>query len=409
MTFKAQFWIKIALFNLLIIALLGVIMRYKIGFDFPYLTQKNILHAHSHFAFVGWISHSIYILLIFFLANRIPHFKFGSYIYLVLLNLFCAYGMLLSFFFSGYSFISIALSTLSILNNFLFTVYFYRDFNKIPHEPGIPWFKAALAFNLFSSLGTFYLAYIMSTRHFNEHLYLASVYFYLHFQYNGFFIFSCMGFAVHTVLKFLPTFKYRKYIFNLFFASCIPAYFLSTLWANLPIWLYLMVVAAAIIQLLAWLLFLRQIYVAIPEKNNLNAFSKFMFFYLAIAFSIKLLLQLGSTIPEVSKLAFGFRPVVIAYLHLVLLAIISVFLLTEFYTLKLIQTHKKVIAAISAFLGTVFLNELVLGVQGVASFSNLPIAHINEMLFVVAVMILSALIFLCYTQLKPSTQHASDF
>ena len=46
-------WIKISLFSLLVVALLGVLMRYKIAFELPYLAQKNIQHAHSHFAFAG--------------------------------------------------------------------------------------------------------------------------------------------------------------------------------------------------------------------------------------------------------------------------------------------------------------------------------------------------------------------
>ena len=37
-------FIFFALFNLVIVALLGVLMRYKIGFEFPYLNQKYLLH-----------------------------------------------------------------------------------------------------------------------------------------------------------------------------------------------------------------------------------------------------------------------------------------------------------------------------------------------------------------------------
>ena len=44
-------WLHISILNLSIVALLGVIMRYKIGFEFPYFDQKHIHHSHSHFAF----------------------------------------------------------------------------------------------------------------------------------------------------------------------------------------------------------------------------------------------------------------------------------------------------------------------------------------------------------------------
>ena len=45
-----QKYSKIALINLSVVALIGVIMRYKIGFDFPFFDQKHLQHAHSHFA-----------------------------------------------------------------------------------------------------------------------------------------------------------------------------------------------------------------------------------------------------------------------------------------------------------------------------------------------------------------------
>lgn len=53
-------WLGWGLFNLAIVAFYGVTMRYKIAFDFPFFDQKNLLHAHSHFAFSGWISQILY-------------------------------------------------------------------------------------------------------------------------------------------------------------------------------------------------------------------------------------------------------------------------------------------------------------------------------------------------------------
>ena len=62
-------WLRISLFNLCIVAIIGVIMRYKIGFEFPYFDQKHLQHAHSHFAFYGWIAHTLYSFMVSFLYN----------------------------------------------------------------------------------------------------------------------------------------------------------------------------------------------------------------------------------------------------------------------------------------------------------------------------------------------------
>ncbi len=405
MKLNANYWIKFSIVNLVIIALLGTLMRYKIGFDFPYLTQKNILHAHSHFAFSGWITHSIYVLIIYFIINKLNSNYLKHYKIILITNLGCSYGMLISFFFTGYSFISISLSTLTIINSCFLTYYLFKDLKKMEaYNPSIAWFKAAMWFNLISSVGTFYLAYMMASRNFNEHWYLASVYFYLHFQYNGFFTFSCFGLIIHTLPKFLPNYTYNKKIFTLFFSSCIFAYFLSVLWAKIPNWLYVIVLLAAIIQIIAWYLFIKDIVMALKVNNYLPRFSKFIFSFVAVAFTIKLLLQLGSTHPQLSKLAFGFRPVVIAYLHLVLLAVISIFLIGYFYTNELIYVTKNTTKAIYIFMVGVFLNELVLAIQGIASFSYFPIKYINEILFVVSLILFLGSVMIVYSQRKTDTK-----
>jgi hypothetical protein len=89
----------------------------------------------------------------------------------------------------------------------------------------------------------------------------------------------------------------------------------------------------------------------------------------SLSLTLKLLLQLASTIPEVSKLAFSFRPIVIAYLHLVLLLIISVFLLAFLYGSGLFKQTRATRVALIVFVTGVMLNEMVLATQGIAAFS----------------------------------------
>ena len=70
MHFNSKFWLKFSLLNLLIVALIGLLMRYKIGFEFPFFDQKHLQHSHSHFAFSGWISHTLMVLMIVFLEKK---------------------------------------------------------------------------------------------------------------------------------------------------------------------------------------------------------------------------------------------------------------------------------------------------------------------------------------------------
>ena len=403
MHFNSKFWLKFSLLNLLIVALIGLLMRYKIGFEFPFFDQKHLQHSHSHFAFSGWISHTLMVLMIVFLEKKkvllqaqddnreknIENRFFKKYSSILSANLICAHGMLVFFIIQGYGLFSIIFSTSSIIVSCVFAYYFVKDLKLISNDDlSKNWFKTALFFNVISSFGTFALAYMMISKNIHQNEYLASIYYYLHFQYNGWFFFACMG-LLFSFLQLKPSENsFFKRTFWLFFLSCIPAYFLSTLWWDLPIWIYLITVVAAFIQVYTWFRFL---IIIIKTKReflyNFPFFLRYILLFVAFALSIKFLLQLGSTIPVLSTLAFGFRPIVIAYLHLVLLAIISLFLLFYVYANHLIHFNRQIKIGVITFSIGVLLNEIILAIQGVASFSYTPIPYVNEMLFGAAIVL----------------------
>lgn len=392
MEFKLITWLKIALNNLLIVAVLGLLMRYKIGFEFPFLDQKHIQHSHSHFAFVGWVSHMLTILMIAFLDKKLVSNKeknLKKYHLLLIANLICAYGMLVFFMIQGYGFISIFFSTASIFISWIFAYYYYKDLKLIANtDLSKNWFKAALFFNCISALGTFALAYMMATKNIHQNEYLASIYYYLHFQYNGWFFFACMGLFFYFFQIKATENPFYKFTFWLFFVSCIPAYFLSTLWLKLSLFLFVLTIIASFVQVIAWFKFL---FLVKKYKHSyihqLPIYLKFILGFVASAVSIKLLLQLASTFPALSQLAFGFRPIVIAYLHLVLLAIITLFLLFYMFSNQLIPINRKMKIGFLIFTLGIFLNEIFLGIQGIASLSYIGIPFINEMLFGAAIVL----------------------
>jgi hypothetical protein len=405
MGFNSKFWLRISVMNLLIVALLGLLMRYKIGFEFPFFNQKNILHSHSHFAFSGWISNTLMVLMILFLEKKITQKRTTfskNYNQILLANLICAYGMLIAFIIQGYGAISISFSTISIIVSYTFGYRFWKDLKLVEKEDlSVNWFKGAIFFNVISSAGTFFLAYMMATKNIYQNEYLASIYYYLHFQYNGWFFFACMGLLFYFFnLKTTQNSFYNK-VFWWFFLACIPAYFLSTLWLNLPSWLYFLIIIAAVIQVYAWF---KLLFILYKEKQislkNYPLFLRYLLLFVGFSLTIKLLLQLGSVIPALSQLAFGFRPIVIAYLHLILLAIISLFLLFYIFTQHLLSFSKGVKNGLLIFSLGIFLNEFFLAIQGIAAFSYTLIPKINELLFIAALIMVFGLGIILYHTVK---------
>lgn len=335
-------WVKIVLFNFLLVAVLGVLMRYKIGFEFPYLDQKNIQHAHSHFAFSGWVSLSLMALMVSVLKTKIPNINTKVFNYIFITYLVCAFGMLFSFLAEGYGLYSSFFSTASIITSFLFCIYYFKTIKSTKGIASTPWFITALLYNIISTLGTFYLSYMMASKHLDQHSYFASEYWYLHFQYNGWFFFACMGLFMDYLQNNTIVIKSINTFFWLFAISCIPAYGLSILWIKLPVFIYIIIAIAAIMQFTSWVLFLYYLNInTLSKKLELNTLAQLLLLCVGIALTIKFSLQLGSTIPAVSELAFGFRPIVIAYLHLIFLAFVSMFLLFYFYVHQIISHKKK--------------------------------------------------------------------
>lgn len=397
--FNTTFWVRLSLVNLLLVALMGILMRYKIGYEFPLFNQKNIQHAHSHFAFTGWISQTLMLLMVHYLQQYASRLKLSTYIFLLRAHVLCSYGMLTGFFIQGYGLVSITFSFLHLILNFWFAISYFKSLKLVQQHPAKKWFSTALVFNLLSSLSTLALIYMMVSKHIPQHHYLASVYFYLHFQYNGWFFFAVMGLFTVQVNALKFAFPQEKKVFLLFSISCLPAYFLSVLWAHLPAWLYPFIVAASVAQLIAWLLVVLAMFNNIDKiKTHLSLISRYLFLFVGTALTIKLMLQAGSTFPAMSKMAFGFRPIVMAYLHLVLLAIITMFLISYLYTFNYIKKNLLTSAAIISISIGVFLNELILGIQGIAGISYIMIPYVNEQLFYIALLIGASILLLLRSQ-----------
>ncbi len=379
-------WLQVSLFNLLLVSVIGVILRYKIAFSLPFIDQKYLLHGHSHFAFAGWITHTLMVFLIHYLSRQSGVDMFRKYRGLVWANLLTAYGMLLWFPIQGYGAWSISFSTLSIIVSYIFTVVYWKDLNRLKENRiSHHWFKTALLLNAFSSLGAFALAFMMATHTVHQNWYLAAVYFFLHFQYNGWFFFAAMGLLTARIEHLTALRPSLQTIFRLFAFASIPAYLLSALWLPMHVAVYVLVIFAALAQSLGWLLFLRLCYsykTILQEIFPKNAV--WLLVLAALATTIKILLQLGSTIPSLSQLAFGFRPIVIGYLHLVLLGMFSIFLIAYTVSLQQLPVNKTLTTGIRWFVAGVIINECALMLQGTAALSYQSIPYINESLLFTA-------------------------
>jgi hypothetical protein len=173
----------------------------------------------------------------------------------------------------------------------------------------------------------------------NTNWYDFSIYFYLHFQYNGFFLFGIFSLFFNQLEKKNIRFQTQKAkTFGIALAAAtVPAYILSTLWAKPGYLLNIIGAASGIVQCFCFVVLLILVRPFLTEVKRTFTHPSIILLIIALSgFGLKLLLQLVSAFPSIAEMAYELRPIVIAYLHLVLVGVITSFLLVWYLEEKVI-------------------------------------------------------------------------
>lgn len=385
--------IRLSLFYFLLAALLGATLRLFAVTDIP-ATYRFLVHTHSHIALLGWVYIGLTTLLYkLFLETAEVAVAYRRIFWFTQLTLV---GMLLSFPFQGYALFSILFSTLFLIASYLFAGLFLK---KTPLE-----FRSRLSFKLarwavfymvFSSIGPWALGAIMNTLGSTSVWYKMAIYFYLHFQYNGWFVVGLLAVLVFLLEQGDCTMQPKKqqYFLKLLNSSVLLTFFLSTLFTE-PHWsLYVLGGLGAILQTVVF------IWLFIWLYPRWNSFSKgllpgvgILLIWSGILLAIKSDMQLLSAIPYFAMLTYHTPDFVIGYLHLVFLGVVSIALFAFLKQTRLLQLSRK---AILLYLTVFTFTELIIFYKGFSLWLDLPlfenyylILSIGSSLFPLALFIL---------------------
>lgn len=378
-------WVSVALINLSIVALLGFSIRSKILFPISFIDYKYTLNAHSHFAFGGWVTLALMALMRF---QLLPEEKSKKKIYawllwLVQLN---AVAMLVSFMIEGYAFFSILFSTLFIFVSYGFAYVFIKDILETTVNKSVKLLAvSALLYMVISSVGPYILAYLMATRSQNLFLFKDAIYTYLHLQYNGFFTLAVFA----LLFQRLNNSNTKKLWFaRLLSFSVIPTLFISYLW-HYPGSVFLSIAAIGSLSLLiALALFFVWLRNAKSALSTIHPKTKRTLYIGIGAFVLKMFFQSLTIIPALGELVFANRPVIIGFLHLVLLCFITLCLLVIFIDAGLLKLTPLVQIGLLIFIFGVMANEAVLFAQGLGFMLMLSSTMANWLLWGAAICLL---------------------
>ncbi|RYZ62649.1 MAG: hypothetical protein EOO14_01670 [Chitinophagaceae bacterium] len=362
---KRSFWISLCLVNLCLVAFLGFTLRSKILFPLSFLDYRNVLSAHSHFAFAGWAGLALMTLLIY---DLLPSALSGKQIYQWILGGIevSSLGMAFTFPFYGYNAVSIFFSTLYIVVAFVFAFVFFKDVKRTDYPFVLKLLSiSAVSSLLISFLGTLGLVYILGARSNDAILYRDSIYLFLHFQYNGFFTLSVFTLLLNYLVNKGFGIDRLARLFSIFLSlSVLPALFLSLLWHNKVLFYVLAAIGCVLIliSLFYFLLFFRNLQ---KVKVFSSGLARTFWLFAALSFALKMLLNVGTIFPQLGNEVYGDRPVIIGFLHLIFLGFLSFYILSTLIEDGYFSKKGKVIGLPFLVFSTgIIANEFFLMVQG---------------------------------------------
>ncbi|TNJ44266.1 hypothetical protein KFZ70_03365 [Tamlana fucoidanivorans] len=360
---KQKYFVAICLFNFFVAALMGLLLRYTylgdIHFNYRFLT-----HAHSHVAMLGWVYLLLYSL---FVHHFIPE-KRPVYYRLFWLTQLAVMGMMLSFPFQGYASISIAFSTLHIFCSYYFSYLFFKNaqFGSVITKYLT---RTSLVFMLISTIGVWCLGPAVTMLGNRSAFYQIAIQFFLHFQFNGWFIIAVLTVLFH-VLEVQDVKLFRPFL-GLLVLSTILSLALPVHWFLPHPFLIKANIVAVLLQLIMLFLFLKIIkpyQKALLASNSKTAL--YVFGFSVFCFLIKIGMQLTVLSPKFAEEVFQHRNFVIGFIHLTMLGVISGFLLFFIIKNQWVASTALLKGGVLSFVLGFVLTEIILLIQGYKYFTG---------------------------------------
>lgn len=348
-TTRARHAFGVAGVFLVVVAALGALLRWQSVWPMAGVNYTHWLHAHSHTAFLGWVFNAFFALALHrFVAEedvRVFWRLFG-------LMQVAVVGMLIAYPIQGYGAVSIVFSTLHMVCSVVFAWRLWRR-NRATPAARIH-LRVALAFMIMSGLGPLTLGPLAALGMRDSPAYLLSIYFYLHCQYNGWFMFFLQALAWQEMPEDRTADARRSALW--LGAGAVLTLVLSALWLHPPGWVYAVAAVGGAAQVIGCFYLLSGLR---GFEEKFSGAARGLVGLVVAAFLLKHALQAASAWPALETLV-NHRFMVIAFLHLVFLGVVTPSLLAWALRLGWLRDSGWTRAGIGVFFTGAVVSELVL-------------------------------------------------
>ncbi|KFF05986.1 hypothetical protein [Flavobacterium reichenbachii] len=356
-------WIACCLFNFLTASLMGLMLRFQ--YIFPqHINYVFLLHAHSHTAMLGWVYMIIYALIVHFF---IPKEKSQKPIYnqLFWLTEFCVAGMMISFPIQGYALYSIVFSTLHIFLSYIFCRLFWKDCFTLK-KSSQKLLSASILFMLLSTLGVWFLGPAVGLAGKQSNVYQIAIQFFLHFQFNGWFIFAVLALFLYQFKYDFDKIKFNKFLY-LLIISVFLTFAFPVGWFVDAVFLKWINGIGVVSYAAAFFYFYKMLEPQLFSfKESLDTPSKIAYGLALSSLFLKIMIQILVLIPNFAEASHQIRSFIIGFIHLTTLGVLTGFLFGVLIQNKIISNHSFMLrfGIISFFFGYI-ITEVLLLLQGI--------------------------------------------
>jgi len=317
-------WILVCFVNFFIASLMGLLLRWMYVDPIAGVNFQFLMHGHSHVAMLGWVYLMLYCLIFHFFVPKEAQEK-PIYNRLFWVTELAVVGMMIDFPAQGYAFASILFSTLHIFCSYYFCYLIWKD-AKPSTFPEKKMLRTALFFMIFSTLGVWCLGPAVGLMGKASAFYQIAIQFFLHFQFNGWFLFAVLAlFFKQSKIK-IEEKKFRLF-YNLLVTATILTLALPVSWSlSNPVFYWINAIGVTI-QLISFVLFALLIQTHFQDFfKPLSSLEKKIYRFALCSLALKVIIQLVVLVPELSQVSHEIRNFVIGYIHLTMLGIITGFL-----------------------------------------------------------------------------------
>lgn len=390
-------WILICFGNFLIAALMGLLLRLQFVAPVANVNYQFLLHGHSHIAMLGWVYLALFALIYHFFIpkNKETEQKFNRLFWITEVAVI---GMMIAFPLQGYAVFSIIFSTLHIFSSYYFVRLVWKN-QQIESLAERYLLKTALFFMILSTCGVWCLGPAVGLLGKTSAFYQIAIQFFLHFQFNGWFIIAVLALLFHQMQLKVENrvfFSFYKWLI----VGTVLTFALPVSWFVSSLMLTWINGVGVVVQLVA---FVKLVQMLRPQFGTfyaqLKEIERIVYSFALLSLGLKVLVQLVVIFPDMALVSHQVRNFVIGFIHMIMLGIITGFLLGFLLNINVINCKNRFSGyGIKIFIMGFVLTEFLLFAQGGNLFFNwklIPMYHEN--LFLSSIWLVVGIIMIIFS------------